>query len=410
MDVHMTHKNRWIGLAVFGLLLVMFAIPNAAHALEDYKKFYLDGLEYKEKGLYEHALVAFEQAVTLNGVEKKKIRYYGMRYGEYMPHREKGVCHYMLKQYPQAVSELELSLTKMPSDTAIKYLNLARLEMAKLKPEDMASPLRTPPELKALKAARAENREAVAIVIGNRDYHNPDIPPVDFAVRDAEMIRQILLTTFGYREGNIIFRTNATKGVFENIFGSASDHRGLLNNYVKAGVSDVFVYYSGHGAPNLESRKGFILPVDGNPDTVSISGYSLELLYGNLAKIPARSITVVTDACFSGATLFKKASPVGIVVQNPLATVKRTTLMNSSDGTQLSSWYAEKGHGLFTYYFLLGLTGEADTNRDRRITFNELSTYIDDNVPYMARKLHSGRRQTPSFKMSDAERVMVDYR
>jgi tetratricopeptide (TPR) repeat protein len=409
MDTFLPRKITIIGCLVWGLLLLGLAIPGALQALEDYKKYYLEGLEYKEKGLYEHALAAFDRAVALNSTEKRKMRFYGMRYGEYMPHREKGICHYLLKQYPQAVAELETSLQQRPSETAIKYLNLARIELAKLRPEDRATPLQAPPELKALKPARTANRDAVAVVIGNRDYRNRDIPAVDFAVRDAEMIRQALLTTFGYREGNIIFRTNATKGVLENIFGSVSDHKGLLNNAVRPGKSDVFVYYSGHGAPSLESRKGYILPVDGNPNTVSISGYALDLLYGNLAKIPARTVTIVTDACFSGATLFKKASPVGIVVRNPLAALKNTTIMNSSEGTQLSSWYPEKGHGLFTYFFLLGLTGEADTNGDRRITVDELSAYIDDNVPYMARKLHSGRRQTPSFNISDGRRTVVDY-
>jgi uncharacterized caspase-like protein len=172
----------------------------------------------------------------------------------------------------------------------------------------------------------------------------------------------------------------------------------------------VFVYYSGHGAPSLESKKGYILPVDGNPTTVSISGYPLELLYDNLAKLESLSITVVTDACFSGAPLFKKASPVGIVVKNPLVAVKNTTIINSSAGTQLSSWYPAKGHGLFTYYFLLGLTGKADSDHDKQITMQEIQVYLIEHVPYMARKLHGGRMQTPMFKMVNDNRVLVRYK
>jgi hypothetical protein len=85
--------------------------------------------------------------------------------------------------------------------------------------------------------------------------------------------------------------------------------------------------------------------VDGNPNNVGISGYSLELLYGNLARLNTRSVTVVTDACFSGAPLFKKASPVGIVVKNLLVASRNTAIMNSSSGTQLSSWFPAKGNG-----------------------------------------------------------------
>ena len=321
-----------------GLALTLLTASSVC-ALEAYKKYYLKGLEHKEKGQYEEALEAFAKALDQKNKEKKKIRFYGMRYGEYMPHREKGICHYMLKQYRQAVAELETSLSMLSSDAAKKYLNLAKIELTKLKPEEVVEVVQTPVELKQMKKARSINRYAVGVVIGNRDYYNKDIPPVTYAIQDATMVQEYLIQTFGYREGNVIFKTNATKGVFENIFGSGQNHRGMLYDYLTPGKSDVFVYYSGHGAPSLESKKGYILPVDGNPNNVAISGYSLELLYGNLAKLKTRSVTVVTDACFSGAPLFKKASPVGIVVKNPLVAGRNTAVMNSSAGTQLSSWY-----------------------------------------------------------------------
>ena len=392
------------------LLLQAAVFEKPAYALEAYKKYYLEGLEFKEKGQYEEALEEFRRAISKNDKEKLKIRFYGMRYGEYMPHREKGICHYMLKQYRQAATELEISNSKVPTDEAKKYLDLARIELKELKPEDIVEIVKTPEELKYLKKAYAKNRYAVAVIVGNRDYKNRDIPPVNYAVQDATQVRECLIKTFGYRKGNIIFKTNATKGTFENIFGSSQDYKGMLYDYIVPDKSDVFVYYSGHGAPSLETKKGYILPVDGNPNNVSISGYALELLYGNLAKLKARAITVVTDACFSGAPLFKKASPVGIIVKNPLVALKNTTILNSSAGTELSSWYPEKGHGLFTYYFLLGLTGKADINNDKKITMGEFSSYINDNVPYMARTLHDGRKQTPKYKTYDSNRVLVRYK
>ena len=406
--IHKTALVLWGGLFLF--LLQATTLQTQAYALESYKKSYLKGLEHKEKGRYEEAVKAFASAIRKKSQEKKKIRFYGMRYGEYMPHREKGICHYMLKQYRQAAMELDISLSRVPTDEAKKYFGLARMELKKLKPEDVVEVVQTPEELKEFKPARSVNRHAVAVIIGNRDYQSTDIPPVDFAVADATRVKQCLIQTFGYRKGNIIFRTDATKGILENTFGSAKNYRGMLFDYINPGKSDVFVYYSGHGAPSLESKKGYILPVDGNPNNVSISGYPLELLYGNLAKLNAKSITVVTDACFSGATLFKKASPVGIVVKNPLVALKNTSIINSSAGTELSSWYPEKGHGLFTYYFLLGLTGKADANRDKSITLSEISSYVSDHVPYMARTLHSGRKQTPAFKTHNQRQVLVRYK
>jgi hypothetical protein len=98
------------------------------------------------------------------------------------------------------------------------------------------------------------NPDAIAVVIGNQQYQQAGVPSVDFAVRDATVVKQYLIDTLGYKEGNILFQLNATKARFEAIFGTASEHRGQLYNYVKSDKSDVFIYYSGHGAPDPESQ------------------------------------------------------------------------------------------------------------------------------------------------------------
>ena len=394
---------------LFFLSLQSISLPSRAHALESYKAHFLQGMEYKEKGQCEEAIEEFSKALSESDKEQKMTRFYGMRYGEYFPHREKGICHYTLKQYKSATEELETSLVQEPTDRARKYLDMAKAEMKRGTQEVAVEIVKTPEELKITKAARAENRYAVAVVIGNRDYKDKDVPPVNYAIRDATMVKDYLVRTFGYREGNIIFETNATKGTLENIFGTASNPKGKLHDYVMSGKSDLFIYYSGHGAPSVEDRKGYIMPTDGNANTIQISGYPLDLLYKNLAGIPYRKMTIVTDACFSGALLLKKASPVGIIVQNPLVAMQNVFIMNSSSGTELSSWYPDKGHGLFTYYFLLGLTGKADLNGDGQVTFEELTAYINENVPYMARKLHE-RKQTPTFDVSDKDTPIVSYK
>ena len=408
----MRNSTLFTRLALFLALLLAPAIivPTPARALEDFKKFYLEGLEFKEKGQFEQAVESFSKAIALNDKEEEKIRFYGMRYGEYYPHREKGICLISLQKYREAYSELQKSLTMAKSKEAEKYLAMAQLELEKLGEKDIFGVYEIPKELQKIRRAREVNKNAVAVVIGNRDYLDKDIPPVNFATNDAQLVKNYLINTLGYREGNIIFEVNASKGVFESIFGTADTHKAKLFEYLTPDQSDVFVYYSGHGAPSLETKKGYILPIDGNPNNVSIGGYSLELLYNNLAKLPAKSVTVVTDACFSGAPLFKKASPVGIIVNNPLAAGESTTLINSSAGTELSSWYPEKQHGMFTYYFLLGLTGEADTNHDNKVTMAEVNAYVSENVPYMTRTLHDGRKQTPSVKSVDMNRVLAEYK
>ena len=255
------------------------------------------------------------------------------------------------------------------------------------------------------------NTYAIAVVIGNRDYKNQDVPTVDFAEQDANAIKQYLIKTLGYREGNIIFVTDATQAEFNGIFGTGSNHKGKLYNWVRPNKSDVFVYYSGHGAPDPDSKDGYFVPSDCDPSLVALNGYSLDTFYGNLAKIPYKSLTVVVDACFSGASerglLLKNVSPIFIKPKNPLLSIQNSIVFTSSTGDEVSSWYPEKKHSLFTYYFLKSLQGEADSNQDNNLTVGEIKNYIDDNVPYMARRLNN-RTQTPQFN-GKPNVLMVKY-
>ena len=261
----------------------------------------------------------------------------------------------------------------------------------------------------------AVNQDAVAVVIGNRNYseYNPDVPDVDFAQHDAAVMKQYLTRTLGYQEGNILYYENATNSVFRSVFGTRETATGRLAHLVKPGLSDVFIFYSGHGAPDVTEQEGYFVPVDCAPDDVRLNGYSLGLFYGNLRQVEARSFTVVIDACFSGGSpqgmLISSASPVGIRVTNPALTLKNAAVFTSSSGDEVSSWYPEMGHGLFTYFFLKGLQGAADADEDGAISTGELHAYAADGtggVPYMARRLYGGRAQTPNF-FGDREQVLL---
>ncbi|NWF53568.1 MAG: caspase family protein [Syntrophaceae bacterium] len=233
----------------------------------------------------------------------------------------------------------------------------------------------------------------IAVVIGNKSYSAPGIPSVEFADRDGVIMREYLLRTFGFKPENIIYVENATLAQFNNIFGSETHHQGQLFNWVKEGVSEVFIYYVGHGAPDLKSQEAHFVPVDGNPQYIATNGYRLQTLYKNLSMLPAKKITLVVDACFSGNSdrglLFKDISPAMIRVKKEYAGPANASIITSAAVDQVSAWYPEKRHSLFTYFFLKGLQGEADANKDKRITVGEMKAYLKEHVPYMARRLKS---------------------
>jgi len=148
-------------------------------------------------------------------------------------------------------------------------------------------------------SAAAQNQHSVAVIIGNKNYKG-QTPNAGFAHNDAQAMRKFVLEDLGYRTGNIIDLRDATRNEIEEIFGNEKTPEGKLFDWVKAKKSDVLVFYSGHGVLGLKDGRSYLLPVDGNADRAETTGYSIELLYSNLAKTPARSITVFIDAYFSG--------------------------------------------------------------------------------------------------------------
>ncbi|NJL13059.1 MAG: caspase family protein [Microscillaceae bacterium] len=260
--------------------------------------------------------------------------------------------------------------------------------------------------------AKEAKPHAIAVIIGNQQYDHKDIPAVEFAQADAKAVRQFVRQSFGYAEENILFYENATLADFNALFGTAQSHQGLLYRYVRPQESEVFVYYSGHGLADLDSRQAHLVPKDANPGLIGLSGYPLELLYQNLAKLPAKEVTVVMESCFSGISeggpLIRQASPVYVKPKNPIIQNNQNTVLLSSSGSQISSWYSEKGHSLFTYFLLKAWEGEADGNKDKQLTLSEITEFVDKEVIYRAQRLHQ-RQQTPET-YGAGDRVLLRFR
>lgn len=243
----------------------------------------------------------------------------------------------------------------------------------------------------------------IAVIIGNRNYKRA--PEVSYAINDARSVRTYVEKALGFRPGNIILQEDATLSDLKVLFGDVGNPSGRLADMVKPGRSEVWVFYSGHGAPDPSARKAYLMPTDADANRLALTGLSVDMLYQNLSKIGAKHVTVVIDACFSGASgggqmLITAASPIGIQVNDPASMFSESggaTIIAAAEGQQLANWHLGQEHGLLTYYLLKGLQGSADGNRDGAITVAEMKAWLTDRadgVPYEARRQH-GRDQTP---------------
>ena len=107
-------------------------------------------------------------------------------------------------------------------------------------------------------AAEVRNPDGVAVIIGNKSYSEGP-GEVAFAHRDAEAFRRYVIDVLGYDPRYVRVLNDASFGDMRLELGTPG-HPGRLHSFVErrrllsddgAAVSDVVVFYSGHGMPSL---------------------------------------------------------------------------------------------------------------------------------------------------------------
>lgn len=264
---------------------------------------------------------------------------------------------------------------------------------------------------RALPRTRMHQPDAIALLIGNQQYEHA--PELAVASQDVQLVKRYLIEALGYKEGNIFVLENATTSDFQIYFGTRDRHEGRLFHAVKEGKSDLLIYYSGHGVPDLQGETRYFLPVNCDPAYVELGGYSLDVFYENIAKIPARSKTVLLDACFSGVDIYQNLSLARIKPKPRQVSDPSLAVFTASTADQAASWYKAKGHGLFTWFFLRALSDYTmtDADRDGELSLEEIHRFISDKtegVPYYARRLH-GIEQNPLLLTRDPSRTFMRY-
>lgn len=174
--------------------------------------------------------------------------------------------------------------------------------------------------------------------------------------------------------------------------------RWLGNNVDEGGK--VFVYFSGHGAPNPRTGDAYLVPYDGDPAFIAETGYPMSRLFDSPGKLKAKEVILVMDSCFSGAggrsVLAKGAKPLVSVAKTPMVPGNLAVLTASAED-QISSAYQARGHGLFTYFLLKGIREGGAVRQDGSLDLDALYAYLRPNVERVARKQFNDE-QTPQLR------------
>ncbi len=225
------------------------------------------------------------------------------------------------------------------------------------------------------------NKNIVALIIGISEYQN--ISDLSFADDDAELFRAFLVSSFKDRleEENIRFLTN------QEATGAAIIRSLIWLKQVAKKGDQVVIYFAGHGGyENLTDFKlGYLLAHDVFEDTYSAGGaVSLDFLEKTLKSFAAKGISTlfIADACHSGKS--NGSGEEYVYINNQLALESQgITKILSARGNEVAledeRWGG--GHGIFTYYLVRGLIGDADQiPEDGYVNIREIDNYLSTSV------------------------------
>ena len=177
---------------------------------------------------------------------------------------------------------------------------------------------------------------------------------------------------------------------------------------VNKGKTDVYVFYSGHGYPSQDGNSLYFLPFNVDKQYLDRTSVKQKEVVAALQKAQAKSVTMFIDACYSGQTRGGEVLIAGLKPIVPKTDEKaypaEFTVITASAADQFSSASQDLKHGIFSFYLMKGMEGDADGNKDGKITSGELQQYLSEMVGRQAMGLN--RTQNTQL-FGDANKVLV---
>ena len=261
-------------------------------------------------------------------------------------------------------------------------------------------------KLNPTKIKNSFSKNKVALIFGIENYKN--VPDAKFAKLDAEYFYEYARNVFGVRDDNIKLLVNENASLVDSYEAISI----WLPGKIRRNQTELIIFFAGHGLASTDGKELYLLPNDGNADLLARTGLSRSEIFEQITKLNPKSVTMFLDTCYSGVSrdeqmLLASARPIRIEVEEDKSIPRNFTIFTASQLKQISSGLDEAKHGIFSYYLMKGLEGNADSNNDKKITNGELLAYMDENVSMKASEL--GRQQNPSLA-GNPNKVLMSYR
>jgi hypothetical protein len=246
--------------------------------------------------------------------------------------------------------------------------------------------------------------------VGISKYADPRIRDLGFAREDARAFYDYYRNRFGLAEERTFLLLDEA--------ASLKSIKGLLGTELAAKANHpddtVILYFAGHGkrepdsgSLDLDGFSKYLLPSDANTADLFGTALSMEEVTRILQRLRSERVVLIIDSCFSGAagggrspydpTEESWRSPVDDEFLTRLATTGRGRVILTASGmNEVAIERMDLGHGVFTYYFLEGLEGRADLDRDGNIDADEIYRYVSQKVVALTDGKQNPVKKSPS--------------
>ena len=240
-----------------------------------------------------------------------------------------------------------------------------------------------------------------AVIIGVSKYKDIQIPSLRYAASDAKAFYNWCVSKDGGR-----FTPSQVKFLLDED-ATTQNIKDVLFNWLGQAIQEdmVIIYFVGHGSPQSPDHPGnlYLLSYDTQYDNIAATGFPMWDIETALKRfIKANKVVVIADACHSGgvgqpfdiarrSTRGITVNPISSGIQNLSQIGDGVCVISASDDKQFSQESKDwgGGHGVFTYFLLEGLKGNADYNKDTIVTLGELIPYLSEQVRRATRNAQS---------------------
>jgi uncharacterized caspase-like protein len=198
-----------------------------------------------------------------------------------------------------------------------------------------------------------QNVNRYALVIGNSAYLQ--IPSLRYAAADAEAFNEAIKRGLAPTNVKLLINVN-----YAAVMRAIDD----VTHEAKAG-SEIYFYYSGHSL----SREGrsFILPTDISKEAPAESAIAISEVIRRLSKASPSALIFFFDCDVDPGSLDGAPGSVAFI--------------SAGRTGQPAIENAGLGHGVFTYYLLRGLAGDADLAKVGFVVAEDLFAYLQVKMP-----------------------------